>query len=207
MDAARHGTGLAKPRCGARKRPSHLLHRATPPTERRRPPLPHPGRPRAEAWDRSAQARPRTPTARPVSAQPRPRFFEKSAPICHIFGPETHEYPPFCPLGATRRGRQKASQGSNGSSRRTVCGKNNPRGSPMRRKKLNKPKPPHGAKTATEAPNAPNGAKSAPRACHYFLEKAPAAAAPPPPHPGGERGGERRLYAADIHPRGHHPTP
>lgn len=202
MDAARHGTGLAKPRRGARKRPSRRMHRATPPTERRRPPRPHPGRPRAEAWDRSAQARPRTPTARPVSAQPRPRFFEKSAPICHIFGPETHEYPPFCPLGATRRGRQKASQGSNGSSQRTACGKNNPRGSPLQRKKLNKPKPPHGAKTATEAPNAPNGAKSAPRACHYFLEKAPATAAAPPPHPGGERGEEWRSSRKLLPPQG-----
>ena len=202
MDAARHGTGLAKPRRGARKRASRRMRRATPPTERGRLPRPHPGRPRAEAWDRSAQARPQTPTARPVSAQPRPRFFEKSAPICHIFGPETHEYPPFCPLGATRRGRQKASQGSNGSSLRTARGKNNPRGSPMRKKKLNKPKPSHVAKTATEAENAPNGAKSAPRACHYFLEKAPAAAAPPPTHPGCERGEERRASRKPLAPQG-----
>ena len=106
-DAATGRAGLAKPPRGAQKRPPRLPHHATPSTEHRQLPGARPGHPRAEAWDRSAQARPRTPTTRPVSAKPRPRFFDKTASNCHIFGPKTHQYPSLPPRAAPTSGQQK----------------------------------------------------------------------------------------------------
>ena len=151
------------------------MRRATPPTERGRPPRPHPGRPRAEAWDRSAQARPRTPTARPVSAQPshdfsknRPRFATFSAPKrtnIRLFAPSE-------PRGGAAKRRRKAPTGVVGGQ---LAAKTTRAAAPCEGKSLTNPNR-LTAQKRQQRPKTPPTALKAPRALVIIFWKKP----PPP---------------------------